>query len=88
MSAGGAFGGARGYQPKPPEKGVFPLDHFGECKESKQKYMECLRENKEDADRCREEAKSYLECRMAKNLMANQSLSELGFSEQVEKDNN
>lgn len=32
MSAGGAFGGARGYQPKPPDKGVFPLDHFGECK--------------------------------------------------------
>lgn len=32
MSAGGAFGGARGYQPRPPEKGVFPLDHFGECK--------------------------------------------------------
>ena len=86
MSAGGAFGGARGYQPKPPEKGVFPLDHFGECKGSKQKYMDCLRENKEDAERCREEAKSYLECRMAKNLMANQSLSELGFSEQVQRD--
>ena len=33
MSAGGAFGGARGNQPKPPEKGVFPLDHFGECKQ-------------------------------------------------------
>lgn len=32
MSSGGAFGGARGYQPRPPEKGVFPLDHFGECK--------------------------------------------------------
>ena len=32
MSAGGAFGGARGYQPRAPEKGVFPLDHFGECK--------------------------------------------------------
>lgn len=32
MSAGGAFGGARGFQPRPPEKGVFPLDHFGECK--------------------------------------------------------
>ena len=31
MSAGGAFGGARGFQPRPPEKGVFPLDHFGEC---------------------------------------------------------
>lgn len=33
MSSGGAFGGARGYQPRPPEKGVFPLDHFGECKQ-------------------------------------------------------
>ena len=33
MSASGAFGGARGYQPKAPEKGVFPLDHFGECKQ-------------------------------------------------------
>ena len=33
MSAGGAFGGARGYQPKAPDKGVFPLDHFGECKQ-------------------------------------------------------
>ena len=33
MSAGGAFGGARGNQPRPPEKGVFPLDHFGECKQ-------------------------------------------------------
>mmetsp|Transcript_9563 Transcript_9563/g.33905 ORF Transcript_9563/g.33905 Transcript_9563/m.33905 type:complete len:140 (+) Transcript_9563:297-716(+) len=32
MASGGAFGGARGLQPKPPEKGVFPLDHFGECK--------------------------------------------------------
>ena len=31
----GAFGGARGYRPKPPEKGVFPLDHFGECKEAR-----------------------------------------------------
>ena len=33
MSAGGAFGGARGVQSKAPEKGVFPLDHFGECVE-------------------------------------------------------
>lgn len=27
-----AFGGARGVGAKPPEKGIFPLDHFGECK--------------------------------------------------------
>lgn len=28
-----SFGGARGSRAKPPEKGVFPLDHFGECKQ-------------------------------------------------------
>ncbi len=33
MSAGGQFGGSRGLAAKPPEKGVFPLDHFGECAE-------------------------------------------------------
>jgi hypothetical protein len=27
-----AFGGARGAGARPPEKGIFPLDHFGECK--------------------------------------------------------
>ena len=46
MSAGGAFGGARGNVPKPPEKGVFPLDHLGECKDvslSKAKRCGCGR---------------------------------------------
>ena len=33
MASGGAFGGARGLQPVAPEKGVFPLDHFQQCKE-------------------------------------------------------
>jgi cytochrome c oxidase assembly protein subunit 19 len=28
-----AFGGARGAPSRPPEKGIFPLDHFGECKQ-------------------------------------------------------
>lgn len=79
MSAGGAFGGARGYQPRPPEKGVFPLDHFGECTKAKEEYMKCLKENKQDANKCKNEAKKYLECRMAKQLMAEQNLEELGF---------
>jgi hypothetical protein len=39
-----AFGGARGVGAKPPEKGIFPLDHFGECKQvgagaSKQRHL-------------------------------------------------
>ena len=40
MSAGGAFGGARGLAPKPPEKGVFPLDHFGECKKVRERIRD------------------------------------------------
>lgn len=28
-----AFGGSRGVAARPPEKGIFPLDHFGECKQ-------------------------------------------------------
>lgn len=79
MSAGGAFGGARGYQPKPPEKGVFPLDHFGECTPEKEAYMQCLKESKNDAEKCKEKAQKYLECRMSKSLMAQQDLEELGF---------
>ena len=79
--SGGAFGGARGYQPRPPEKGVFPLDHFGECKNMKDTYMTCLKDNSGAAEPCKELAKLYLECRMDKNLMAQQDLRELGFNE-------
>ncbi|EIE19245.1 hypothetical protein COCSUDRAFT_83593, partial [Coccomyxa subellipsoidea C-169] len=86
MSAGGAFGGARGYQPKPPDKGVFPLDHFGECKQIKEEYMQCLHHNGSQAEQCRALAKSYLECRMERNLMVKQDLSELGFKAVKEKD--
>ncbi|KAL3143101.1 hypothetical protein ABBQ38_003374 [Trebouxia sp. C0009 RCD-2024] len=79
MSAGGAFGGSRGYQPRAPEKGVFPLDHFGECKQISQQYLACLKENANDAAKCREISKLYLQCRMDRNLMARQDLKELGF---------
>lgn len=85
MSSGGAFGGSRGLQPKPPERGVFPLDHFGECKEVKDEYMKCLKDNRKDAQKCRDVAKKYLECRMSKNLMAQEDLSNLGFKESENK---
>ncbi|CAI5504237.1 unnamed protein product [Closterium sp. Naga37s-1] len=76
---GGAFGGSRSLQPVPPEKGVFPLDHFGECKEVMREYMECLKQHGNQSDKCRDIAKKYLQCRMDRNLMAPQNLSELGF---------
>ncbi|XP_024545746.1 cytochrome c oxidase assembly protein COX19 isoform X2 [Selaginella moellendorffii] len=64
MAAGGAFGGSRGVKPVPPEKGVFPLDHFHECKPAMQEYMQCLKNNQMLADRCKHLSKKYLECRM------------------------
>ncbi|CAI5960608.1 unnamed protein product [Closterium sp. NIES-64] len=76
---GGAFGGSRSLQPVPPEKGVFPLDHFGECKQVMREYMECLKQHGNQSDKCRDIAKKYLQCRMDRNLMAPQNLSELGF---------
>ncbi|PWA35357.1 cytochrome c oxidase 19-2 [Artemisia annua] len=79
MSAGGAFGGNRGARPVPPEKGVFPLDHMHLCDEAKKEYISCLKTSGHKSEICRHLSKKYLECRMEKNLMAKQDMSELGF---------
>ncbi|XP_070145589.1 cytochrome c oxidase assembly protein COX19 isoform X1 [Ovis canadensis] len=56
--------GSKSFQPRPPDKGSFPLDHFGECKSFKEKFMKCLRDNNFENALCRNESKEYLECRM------------------------
>ncbi|XP_010062512.2 cytochrome c oxidase assembly protein COX19 [Eucalyptus grandis] len=84
MSAGGAFGGNRGLRPVPPEKGVFPLDHMHECDLEKKDYLNCLKSSSHQSEKCRQFSKKYLECRMAKNLMARQDMSELGFGKETE----
>ncbi|KAF7084906.1 hypothetical protein CFC21_088417 [Triticum aestivum] len=81
MSAGGAFGGNRGVRPVPPEKGVFPLDHLHECDLEKKDYLACLKSTGAQSEKCRMFSKKYLECRMERNLMAKQDMSELGFSD-------
>nr|VDD63975.1 unnamed protein product [Brassica oleracea] len=78
--AGGAFGGNRGLRPIPPEKGIFPLDHLHECDAEKKEYLGCLKSSSNKSEQCRHLSKKYLQCRMAKNLMAKQDMSELGFS--------
>ncbi|KAJ9190233.1 hypothetical protein P3X46_001458 [Hevea brasiliensis] len=82
MSAGGAFGGNRGLRPVPPEKGVFPLDHMHECDLEKKDYLNCLRSSGHQSEKCRDFSKKYLQCRMEKNLMARQAMSELGFEKE------
>jgi len=76
----------RAGNPLAPEKGAFPLDHFGECATFKEKYLKCLQKQKSDANKCKMESKSYLECRMAKELMASQPLAELGFTKEDQKE--
>ncbi|KAL8043224.1 hypothetical protein ABFS82_09G108000 [Erythranthe guttata] len=84
MSAGGQFGGNRGARPVPPEKGVFPLDHMHLCDLEKKDYIGCLKSTGHQSDKCRQFSKKYLECRMEKNLMARQDMSELGFRKEGE----
>lgn len=55
---------------KPPDKGSFPLDHDGDCKELKKDYMRCLKRNQGDNLSCRYMSRKYLQCRMDFNLMA------------------
>uniref|UniRef100_A0A8C5QJG0 Cytochrome c oxidase assembly factor COX19 n=1 Tax=Leptobrachium leishanense TaxID=445787 RepID=A0A8C5QJG0_9ANUR len=62
--------GSKTFKPQPPEKGAFPLDHFGECKSFKEKFMKCLIENASQNHLCREVSKEYLECRMERNVCA------------------
>ncbi|XP_023569198.1 cytochrome c oxidase assembly protein COX19 [Octodon degus] len=75
--------GTKSFQPKPPDKGSFPLDHFGECKGFKEKFMKCLRDNNFENALCRNESKEYLECRMERQLMAREPLGKLGFGDLV-----
>ena len=73
-----AFGASR-INVKPPERGIFPLDHDGECKETMKKYLECLKSHESDHFKCRDQSKQYLQCRMDVDLMAKEDLNNLGF---------
>ncbi|KAL6051645.1 Cytochrome c oxidase assembly protein cox19 [Balamuthia mandrillaris] len=67
--------------PVRPDKGSFPLDRSGECSELVRTYYKCLHSNDFNSDRCRKEAKVYLQCRMDNGLMKKEDLSLLGFAE-------
>lgn len=71
--------GQKTFTPTAPDKGSFPLDHEGLCKKLMVKYMWCLKENDSDNSKCREEARSYLSCRMDNDLMKKEEWTKLGF---------
>nr|XP_054499620.1 cytochrome c oxidase assembly protein COX19 [Agelaius phoeniceus] len=74
---------SKSFTPRPPDKGAFPLDHFGECSAFKERFMECLRQSGYESSACRQSAMAYLECRMDRQLMANEPLEKLGFKDLI-----
>lgn len=78
----------KSFTPIPPEKGSFPLDHDGICRNLMIKYMRCLVENKNVASNCKDISKDYLACRMDNNLMAREDWSQLGFEEEQQMSGN
>jgi len=76
-----AFGSQR-VNIKPPERGVFALDHDKECKSFMTMYLSCLRKHRDDHYYCRNESKAYLECRMKCDLMVSEDLSGLGYNDE------
>ncbi|KAM4891751.1 cytochrome c oxidase assembly protein COX19 isoform 1-T1 [Sylvia borin] len=59
---------SKSFTPRPPDKGAFPLDHFGECSAFKERFMECLRRSGYESAACRQSAMAYLECRMDRRV--------------------
>lgn len=65
---------------RPPQRGIFPLDHFAECRDAMQEYLDCLSHHQDMHHKCRDYSKQYLECRMERELMAKEDINNLGYS--------
>ncbi|XP_052787201.1 cytochrome c oxidase assembly protein COX19-like [Mya arenaria] len=71
------------FKPRPPDRGSFPIDHNGVCKNFMNEYMECLSNNNYDNSKCREQSKVYLQCRMENQLMEKENWKRLGYADLV-----
>ncbi|KAN0124965.1 cytochrome c oxidase assembly protein cox19 [Russula decolorans] len=69
-----------GFQVTPPNRGSFPLDHYGECKAFMTQYLECLKRNSSTSSECRHLNRDYLGCRMKNGLMEKDEWKNLGLS--------
>ncbi|EIW71182.1 cytochrome c oxidase assembly protein COX19 [Tremella mesenterica] len=81
MSFGRPGGFAAALKVSPPDRGSFPLDHDGECKNFMLQYLQCLKINQSDNGQCRLESKRYLLCRMEKGLMEKDDMANLGLGD-------
>ncbi|KAG9003532.1 Cytochrome c oxidase assembly protein cox19 [Tulasnella sp. JGI-2019a] len=67
------------FKVSPPQRGSFPLDHDGECKEFMKTYLQCLKSYGQESVNCRNLSKEYLECRMSRALMDRTEWKNLGY---------
>jgi cytochrome c oxidase assembly protein subunit 19 len=74
--------GASSQVVRPPQRGIFPLDHLAECREAMVRYVDCLADNKDMHHKCRDFSKEYLKCRMDHQLMSEEPLEQLGYSDE------
>ncbi|EIM92803.1 uncharacterized protein STEHIDRAFT_117764 [Stereum hirsutum FP-91666 SS1] len=76
-----------GFSVSPPDRGSFPLDHWGECRDTMMVYMECMKKNDNASTECRHLSRDYLDCRMRKGLMDRDDFKNLGLTN-LKGDNN
>jgi cytochrome c oxidase assembly protein subunit 19 len=77
-----------GFKVTAPDRGSFPLDHYGECRDKMQLYMACLKENGSTSTPCRDLSRDYLDCRMNKGLMEKDEWKNLGLANVDDKSAN
>ncbi|OBZ79243.1 hypothetical protein A0H81_00385 [Grifola frondosa] len=80
MSFGRPPSVSTGFKVTPPDRGSFPLDHDGECKEFMKVYLDCLRKNTNNSTPCRLLNRDYLDCRMSHGLMTRDDWKNLGLN--------
>ena len=68
---------------KPPQRGIFPLDHDSECKSYMEEYLDCMNTSNDTHHKCRDFSRNYLQCRMNHDLMSKENLDHLGFAPNI-----
>lgn len=71
----------KGVKPTPPDRGSFPLDHDGTCKDIAKDYLACIKASNGNALACRQLSAKYMKCRIDNNLLSDEPLTNLGFRE-------
>ena len=69
---------------RPPQRGIFPLDHDSECKPFIDNYLACLNGANDVHHKCKKLSKDYLQCRMDRKLMSEENLDDVSGRSLVE----